>query len=125
VRELENTIERAVVLTTGPTIARDAVSIEATTSASAGTLPSLKLRHNVEWMERETIRRALEMSSVKRHAAQLLGISPRALSHYLAKYPLIDQARSQRDPFPARAVSEIPRDQDPREEDLCEEELCV
>jgi transcriptional regulator with GAF, ATPase, and Fis domain len=125
IRELENTIERAVVLTRGSTIARDAVSIEATTSASAGTLPSLKLRHNVEWIERETIRRALEMSSVKRHAARLLGISPRALSHYLAKYPLIDQARGQRDPFPARAATEIPRDQDALEEDLCEEELCV
>ena len=54
-----------------------------------------------------------------------MGISPRALSHYLAKYPFIDQARSQRDPFPARAATEIPRDQDALEEDLCEEELCV
>ena len=125
VRELENTIERAVVLTRGSTIARDAVTIEATTSASAAAIPSLKLRQNVEWIERETIRRALELSSAKRHAARLLGISPRALSHYLAKYPLIDQSRSRRDPFPARAVSETPRDQDAPEEDLCEEELCV
>jgi transcriptional regulator with GAF, ATPase, and Fis domain len=51
---------------------------------------SLTLRQNVEWIERETIRRALEMTTVKRQAARLLGISPRALSHYLAKYPTLD-----------------------------------
>jgi len=39
----------------------------------------------------QTIRRALEMSTVKRQAARLMGISPRALSHYLAKYPFIDR----------------------------------
>jgi transcriptional regulator with PAS, ATPase and Fis domain len=56
-------------------------------------VPSLRLHQNVEWMERETIRRALEASTAKRDAASLMGISPRALSHYLAKYPLIDQNR--------------------------------
>jgi transcriptional regulator with GAF, ATPase, and Fis domain len=55
----------------------------------AAAVPSLKLRQNVEWVERETIRRALEVSPLKQHAARLMGISPRALSHYLAKYPFI------------------------------------
>ena len=50
-------------------------------------VPSLKRRQNVEWVECETIRRALEMSTAKQLAARLMGISPRALSHYLAKYP--------------------------------------
>jgi transcriptional regulator with GAF, ATPase, and Fis domain len=86
VRELENAIERAVVLTTGSRITRDAVTVHGTVSAQTSGVPSLKLRQNVEWMERETIRRALEVSSVKRHAARLMGISPRALSYYLAKY---------------------------------------
>ena len=54
----------------------------------------MKLRQNVEWIECETIRRALEMSTFKRQAARLMGISPRALSHYLAKYPFIDQGRA-------------------------------
>jgi hypothetical protein len=54
-------------------------------------VPSLKLRQNVEWIECTTIRRALDMSTIKRDAARLMGISPRALSHYLAKYPFIDQ----------------------------------
>jgi transcriptional regulator with PAS, ATPase and Fis domain len=88
VRELENTIERAVVLTTGSVIRRDAVTVEAAAPQPA-SIPSLKLRQNIEWIECETIRRALEASPVKRDAARTMGISPRALSHYLAKYPSI------------------------------------
>jgi transcriptional regulator with GAF, ATPase, and Fis domain len=95
VRELENTIERAVVLTTGSTITRDAVTVEPTMSVRTADIPSLNIRQNVEWIERETIRRALEMSTFKREAARLMGISPRALSHYLDKYPLIDKRRAQ------------------------------
>ena len=91
VRELENTIERAVVLTTGPTITRQAVTLEPTTSVRAARVPSLNLRQNVEWIERATIRRALEVSGVKRHAARLMGISPRALSYYLDKYRHMDR----------------------------------
>jgi transcriptional regulator with PAS, ATPase and Fis domain len=49
------------------------------------------LRQNVEWIERTTIRRALAASSAKGEAARLMGISQRALSYYLAKYPLIDK----------------------------------
>ncbi|MEP7310888.1 MAG: sigma 54-interacting transcriptional regulator [Acidobacteriota bacterium] len=93
VRELENTIERAVVLSTGSTITRDVVTMEATASIRTSGIPFLTLRQNVEWVERETIRRALELSPRKRQAASLMGISPRALSHYLSKYPLIDQTR--------------------------------
>jgi transcriptional regulator with PAS, ATPase and Fis domain len=55
--------------------------------AQAGGLPSLRLRQNIEWVEKETIRRALENSrGVKKDAAELMGISQRALSYYLAKY---------------------------------------
>jgi transcriptional regulator with GAF, ATPase, and Fis domain len=91
VRELENTIERAVVLTTGSRITRHVVTVQGTVSVQTSSVPSLKLRQNVEWIERETIRRALEMSPRKRQAARLMGISPRALSYYLAKYALINQ----------------------------------
>ena len=90
VRQLENTIERAVVLTTGSTITREAVRVEAATSLRAADVPSLKMAQNVEWIERETVRRALELSTAKRQAARLMGISPRALSYYLAKYPFLD-----------------------------------
>jgi len=87
VRELENTIERAVVLSAGPVITARAISVLGAATPQATGIPSLKLRQNIEWVERETIRRALENSSgVKKDAAELMGISQRALSYYLAKY---------------------------------------
>ena len=87
VRELENTIERAVVLTTGPVLTADSVSLLGATSAPSPGLPTLRLHQNLEWVERETIRRALDQSGgVKKDAAELMGISQRALSYYLAKY---------------------------------------
>ena len=92
VRELENTIERAVVLTAGSMLTREAVTVERARAAQVFDRPSLNLRENVEWMERETIRRALERSGARRDAAILLGISTRALSYYLAKYSLGEQA---------------------------------
>jgi predicted transcriptional regulator len=54
----------------------------------------LNIRENVEWVERETIRRALAMSTAKRDAARLMGISPRALSYYLDKYRGVDESRA-------------------------------
>ncbi len=87
VRELENAVERAVVLSRGPGLGADAVSIPGAVAAQAGSLPSLRLHQNIEWTERETLRRALEASGgVKKDAAELMGISQRALSYYVAKY---------------------------------------
>ena len=87
VRELENTIERAVVLATHPVITAASISLLGATAAPAPGLPSLRLHQNLEWVERETIRRALERAGgVKKDAAELMGISQRALSYYLAKY---------------------------------------
>ncbi len=89
VRELENTIERAVVLSEGPVITAKGVSVLGAVTPQATGLPSLKLRQNIEWVERETIRRALDNAGgVKKDAAELMGISQRALSYYLAKYRL-------------------------------------
>ena len=87
VRELENTIERAVVLSTGPVIAAAAVSVLGASSAPTAGIPTLRLRQNIEWVEKETLRRALESArGVKKDAAELMGISQRALSYYLGKY---------------------------------------
>ena len=87
VRELENTIERAVVLATSPVLTPTSVSLLGATSTPATGLPSMRLHQNIEWVERETIRRALEQSGgIKKDAAELMGISQRALSYYLAKY---------------------------------------
>ena len=88
VRELENTIERCVVLAGDGTISAAALLMPGTSAPSTTPgLPSLNLRQNIEWTERETVRRALEQArGVKKDAAELMGISQRALSHYLAKY---------------------------------------
>jgi DNA-binding NtrC family response regulator len=88
VRELENTVERAIVLSTGSVIDAASISIVAPVGArAAGALPSSSLHENVAWAERESIRRALEQAGgVKKAAARLLGISQRALSHYLGKH---------------------------------------
>lgn len=88
VRELENTIERAIVLSTGPIIDADAISGLHAAARRPSGLPSLQLHRNIEWTERETVRQALDAAhGVKKDAAELMGISQRALSYYLGSYP--------------------------------------
>jgi DNA-binding NtrC family response regulator len=91
VRELENAVERAVVLAPQPVIQeRDVTLVSAAAPATAG-LPSLNLKQNLEWVERETVRRALDSArGVKKDAAELMGISQRAMSYYVAKHRLDD-----------------------------------
>jgi DNA-binding NtrC family response regulator len=87
VRELENTVERAVVLSPTSIIGSDVVRILGVNTASPAGLPSLNLRQNLDWAERETVRRALSSSGgIKKDAAEVMGISQRALSYYLAKH---------------------------------------
>ena len=90
IRQLEHTIERAVVLTTGSTVVREVVTIEPAAMDRSASMSSLDLRQNLERVERETILRALDVSPQKKQAARLLGISARALSYYLSKYPFIE-----------------------------------
>jgi DNA-binding NtrC family response regulator len=87
VRELENTIERAVVLARGTEVTLADISMLGAAPTVSTGLPSLKLHPNVEWVERESIRQALQRGlGIKKDAAEILGISQRALSYYLAKY---------------------------------------
>ena len=88
VRELENTVERAVVLSSGSIITPTDLSIAGGPVRASG-LPSLELRRNLEWVERDTIRIALDRAGgVRKDAAALMGISQRALSHYLRKHAI-------------------------------------
>jgi transcriptional regulator with GAF, ATPase, and Fis domain len=58
-------------------------------SAPPPGLPSLNLRQNLDWAERETVRRALDSAGgVKKDAAEAMGLTQRALSYYLAKHRL-------------------------------------
>src|SRR5262249_53752760 len=80
---------------TGSWITADAIvprSARGGARPRAATMPSLNLRQNVEWIERETIRRALETSAVKRQAAQAMGITPRPPAYYLNNNPRPDPA---------------------------------
>jgi two-component system, NtrC family, response regulator AtoC len=87
VRELENTVERAVVLSPTPVIGPDVIRLLGVPTAPQSGLPSMSLRQNLDWAERETVRRALDASNgVKKDAAETMGISQRALSYYLAKH---------------------------------------
>jgi transcriptional regulator with GAF, ATPase, and Fis domain len=52
-------------------------------------LPSTVLKDNLDWVERETVRSALAQArGVKKDAAEIMGLSQRALSYYLAKHRL-------------------------------------
>jgi DNA-binding NtrC family response regulator len=89
VRELENCIERAVVLSRSKELGLDDISLAPRVASAPDALPSLRLRENVDWVERETITRALEHANgVKKKAAETMGISQRALSYYLKKYDI-------------------------------------
>ena len=86
VRELENLIERAVVLTRDDVIRSDDLPL-------TGQDPEVEdgretnLTAAAEGLERRMIRDALARSGgVKTHAAELLGISERALRYKLIKY---------------------------------------
>ena len=82
-------MERAVVLSPTPIIGPDVVRILDVSSAPPPGLPSLNLRQNLDWAERETVRRALEgAGGVKKDAAETMGLTQRALSYYLAKHRL-------------------------------------
>jgi DNA-binding NtrC family response regulator len=88
VRELENAIERAVVLSRGTVIEASEISMHGVSSGLPPAIPSLNLRQNLEWMERQTVQQALQKAGgLKKRAAELLGISQRALSYYLSKQP--------------------------------------
>ncbi|MBW2599368.1 MAG: sigma-54-dependent Fis family transcriptional regulator [Deltaproteobacteria bacterium] len=90
VRELENIIERAVVITRGQVISIKDLPFEAvlprhfTDHKDEGTL-----RHEVESLEREMIERALDgAGNNQTKAAELLGITERTLRYKLKKHGL-------------------------------------
>ena len=88
VRELENLIERAVVLTRDEVIGKEDLPLIVQEPETDDTRdPSLPAA--VEGIERQMIREALHQSAgVQTRAAELLGISERALRYKLKKYGL-------------------------------------
>jgi len=88
IRELENLIERAVVLTRDDVIGVEDLPLTLETPAS-GSGDKAGLIAAVEGLERRMIREALaEADGTQTRAAELLGISERVLRYKLKKYGL-------------------------------------
>ena len=86
VRELENLVERAVVLTRDEVIGVEDLPLSLTAGEATGT-GSASLPAVVEGIERRMIREALASAGgVQTKAAELLGISERVLRYKLQKY---------------------------------------
>ena len=89
IRELENSIERAILMTEGQFIAADDLRLgEVVTAGSAGpreTSALVKIPPSgvpLEEIERSALLEALKMSNwVQKDAAELLGISPRVMNY--------------------------------------------
>ncbi len=91
VRELENTIHRAVLLSTGPEIAEDAVMLmntaEQTGDETAGQTGESMVGRTVADVEKDLIISTLKHTLGNRtHAANILGISIRTLRNKLKQY---------------------------------------
>ncbi|RPH57486.1 MAG: sigma-54-dependent Fis family transcriptional regulator, partial [Acidobacteria bacterium] len=106
VRELENIIERAVVLTRDEVIGSGDLPLTVQDSDAADE-QGTNLTVTVEALERRMIRDALARSrGVQTEAAELLGISERALRYKLIKYGFREDAASpDSDPDPEEAQS--------------------
>jgi Nif-specific regulatory protein len=104
IRELENAIERAVLLTEGPQLSCGDLALgELSTGNSGGDQsPVVKIPPTgiaLEEIERQAILEALKMSNwVQKDAAELLAISPRVMN-YKIKTLNIDYSRGGRRPM--------------------------
>src|SRR5437660_9388422 len=93
VRQLENTIERAVALSTGSILDTDDIHLDSgsTRPQTAATAPVLPEGMTLEQWEDEIIREALRRANGnKRQAARMLGLSRNALRYRLSKIGVPD-----------------------------------
>ena len=101
IRELENAIERAVLLTEGPFLSSSDLRLGelSTTPTSGDSSPVVKIPPTgiaLEEIERQALVEALKMSNwVQKDAAELLSISPRVMN-YKIKTLGIDYSRGRR-----------------------------
>jgi DNA-binding NtrC family response regulator len=101
IRELENVIERAVLLAEGPTVMVSDLQIGDHSSPSSSSERGVAVKIPpqgipLEEIERQAVVEALRMSNwVQKDAAELLGISPRVMN-YKIKILSIEIPRSRR-----------------------------
>jgi len=101
IRELENSIERAVLMSEGPMVTAGDLRLGelSTTSSSGDASPVVKIPPTgipLDEIERQALIEALKMSNwVQKDAAELLSISPRVMN-YKIKTLGIDYSRGRR-----------------------------
>jgi len=94
IRELENTIERAVLMAESRFLQEDDLNLGASGRSSADNVASLNLRLPptgiaLDELERQAILEALRISNwVQKDAAKFLGISSRVMNYKVAKYEI-------------------------------------
>jgi len=94
IRELENTVERAVLMAEGRFLQEDDLNLGASGRSSADNVASLNLRLPptgiaLDELERQAILEALRISNwVQKDAAKFLGISSRVMNYKVAKYEI-------------------------------------
>ena len=87
VRELQNIVERAVVMARGPVVTRADLPAEVQQAAPAPVADTLPAQ--VEELEKKAIAQALERANgVQSRAAEILGLTERNLRYKLKKYGL-------------------------------------
>jgi Nif-specific regulatory protein len=87
VSQLQLTIERAVVMTSGPVIHHHHLPPEIQTSVDAAALPTLGLTEALDAYEKELLQDALRQTrGVRSQAARLLMTSERVFSYRLRKH---------------------------------------
>jgi len=97
VRELRNVVERALVIAGGGEIHLDHLPMEiqdAPSNGNGGDIDADTFTHQVDAFKKELLLEALRRSHwSKKEAAASLGLSPRAMSHYVSRFEL-DRHRS-------------------------------
>jgi DNA-binding NtrC family response regulator len=94
IRELENTVERAVLMAEGRFLQEEDLNLGASGRASTDNVASLNLRLPptgiaLDELERQAILEALRISNwVQKDAAKFLGISSRVMNYKVAKYEI-------------------------------------
>ena len=92
IRELENIIERAVVLNTGGLIGLEDLPAEFSGKNEELDIlrfipPNAHLQKTLEQIEERLVKRALEQcDKVQSHAAEMLGITKSLIQHKMKKY---------------------------------------
>ena len=99
VRELENIIERAIVIARGSVISTEDLPFQnpecGTGAFGTSKIPAGNLHQAITKMEREMIEDAMHQADFNQsQAALLLGLSERMLRYKLKKYPLLTPTRA-------------------------------